>query len=313
MRILVTGGCGFIGRAAVRHFVEHGDEVLNVDRLSYASRADTVPGSRFVLGNIADEGLMLHWATEFRPDVIVNFAAETHVDNSIGDCSEFIRTNVMGTTSLLNVCRKLRVRLCHVSTDEVYGPASTRAFTEQDALRPQNPYAATKAAADLMIEAYRNTYQTEYMLVRPSNNYGPGQHPEKFIPKLLDCLRTGKTFPLYGVGDQEREWTYVSDTVRRIRKLLDVKPAHWNQAYNLSSGITRMNIEAARTVIRLYNEAHGTQVAPADVLLCSKDRPGHDRKYWIEETKLANTLDSVGGAEPYTAFEAGIAETIRLG
>lgn len=310
MRILVTGGCGFIGRAAVRHFVSNGDDVLNIDKLTYASRLEDASDVTFMQANIADTNAMLKHAKWFRPDVIVNFAAETHVDNSILNCSEFVQTNVAGTASLLSVCRQLGVRLCHISTDEVYGPASDRAFDETDALRPQNPYAATKAAADLMVQAFRNTYQIDYLIVRPSNNYGHGQHPEKFIPKLLSCLKHGKTFPLYGVGDQEREWTYVEDTVRRIRKLLNAGAAHWNTEYNLSSGVTMMNAEAAYTIIRLYNEANGTKVTPADVILCSKDRPGHDRKYWIDQSRLDSVLKTMGGIEPYTTFECGIRETI---
>lgn len=311
MRILVTGGAGFIGRAAVRHFTQNGDDVLNVDRLTYASRIHEVQGGTFMQADIADTATMMRHAKWFCPDVIVNFAAETHVDNSIEDCSDFVRTNVGGTSSLLSVCRQLRVPFCHVSTDEVYGPASDRAFTEADRLSPQNPYAATKAAADMMVQAFRNTYAIDYLIVRPSNNYGPGQHPEKFIPKLLSCLKHGKTFPLYGVGDQEREWTYVEDTVRRIRKLLNAGSSHWNKEYNLSSGVTMMNVDAAYAIIRLYNEAHGTRTVPADVILCSKDRPGHDRKYWIDQSRIESVLRSIGTVEPYTTFESGISETIR--
>ncbi len=228
------------------------------------------------------------------------------MDNSISDCKDFIRTNVEGTASILDVCRKTKTKLCHISTDEVYGPATTRPFIEDDRLSPMNPYSSTKAAGDMLVQSYRNTYGIDYVIVRPSNNYGPGQHKEKFIPKLLDCINNGEKFPLYGAGDQEREWTFVKDTVKRIRGLLTCHKIEWNSIYNLSSGITLTNIHAANKIISLYNEIKDTNLRLEDVIAFSKDRPGHDRKYWISSKKLDLIL-----ASQYTMFDAGIRETIK--
>lgn len=306
MKVLITGGAGFIGGTAVHHFVNSGDNVINIDKLTYAGKEENTKVSTFMKLDVCETELLLRAVEHFNPDFIVHFAAETHVDNSISSCKKFIKTNIDGTTSILDVCRKTNTRLCHISTDEVYGPAFDRAFTEEDRLNPMNPYSVTKAAADLMIQAYRNTYGIEYLIVRPTNNYGPGQHKEKFIPKLLDCIKNGKNFPLYGAGDQEREWTFVRDTAKRIRSLLTCQNTTWNSIYNLSSGITMTNIEAAKRIIALYNEAKNTDIKPEDVIKQSTDRPGHDRKYWISSEKLDSILDS-----QYTTFDAGIREILR--
>lgn len=307
MKVIITGGAGFIGGHAVRHFVESGDEVLNIDKLTYAGKIENTLHSRFTKLDICETDILHDVVMKFSPDYVVNFAAETHVDNSIRSSKEFIRSNLEGATSVMDVCRRVGVPLCHISTDEVYGPATDRPFTEYDHLHPMNPYSATKAAADLMLAAHQNTHGLNYIIVRPSNNYGPGQNPEKFIPKLIKNINEGKKFPLYGTGDQEREWTYVKDTAHIIRKLIMTKAA-WSRdcIYNLSSGVTHKNIDVVKLVLNAYNKMNSKNVDVSDVIEFVVDRPGHDRKYWISSEKL----DSLTKFK-YTSFEEGIIETIK--
>lgn len=306
MKVLITGGAGFIGGTAVRHFVDVGDQVLNIDKLTYAGKEENTTVSPFIKLDICETKKVLNIVEEYKPDFIVHFAAETHVDKSIANCSDFIRTNVEGTASILDACRKTRTKLCHISTDEVYGPVTTKPFTEDDRLNPTNPYSSTKAAADMLVQSYRNTYGIDYIIVRPSNNYGPRQHEEKFIPKLLDCIKNKKEFPLYGAGDQEREWTYVKDTVKRIRSLLICHKTEWNSIYNLGSGITKTNVNSAQCVISLYNEVYDSNISLNEVVRTTSDRPGHDKKYWISSEKINNMLGS-----NYTKFDAGVREILR--
>ena len=307
MKVIITGGAGFIGGHAVRHFVEKGDEVLNIDKLTYAGRIENTIHSKFTKLDICETDILHDVVRKFSPDYVVNFAAETHVDNSIRSSKEFIRSNLEGATSVMDVCRRLGIPLCHISTDEVYGPATDRPFTECDILNPKNPYSATKAAADLMLAAQQNTHGLNYIIVRPSNNYGPGQNPEKFIPKLVKSIKEGKKFPLYGTGSQEREWTYVKDTACMIRKLITSKTA-WScdPIYNLSSGITHKNIDVVKLVLNAYNNINSKNIDVSDVVDFVADRPGHDKKYWINSEKL-DSLTKLS----YTSFEDGVIETIK--
>jgi len=306
MRVIITGGAGFIGSQAVKHFVNMNDDVMNVDKLTYASNISNLSCSNFIKDDICNTESILSLVKDFKPEIIINFAAETHVDNSIANCDEFVKSNIEGVKSLLNVCKETKTRFCHISTDEVYGPATTNPFVERDRLSPMNPYAATKAAADLMIQAYNNTYGINYAIIRPSNNYGPNQHSEKFIPKLIDCLKIGKKFPLYGIGDQEREWTYVCDTAKIVRSLLENKNTQWNQIYNLSSGITLKNIDVVTHIVELYNDMNKTNISIHDVIQFSNDRPGHDRKYWILAEKIKSFVDV-----KYTDFKEGLIQTLK--
>lgn len=292
MKVIITGGAGFIGGHAVRHFVESGDEVLNIDKLTYAGRVENTHSSQFKKLDICETNELHDVVKNFSPDYVINFAAETHVDNSIVSSREFIRSNLEGATSVMDVCRKVGIPLCHISTDEVYGPAIDRPFTENDPLRPMNPYSATKAAADLMLASHKNTYDFNYIIVRPSNNYGPGQYPEKFIPKLVNCLNKDEPFSLYGSGNQEREWTHVFDTVAIIRKLLLSKDTLWKNGsiYNLSSGVTLKNKDAACIIIDEYNKKYKTSYDHNSVLQTVKDRPGHDKKYWISSDNIKNVV-----------------------
>ena len=305
MKIILTGGAGFIGGHAYDHFTEQGDDVVVVDKMTYASDIKSLNRiHRLETFDICDTKRLSEVVKSFSPDVIVNFAAETHVDNSIKASRQFVFSNVLGTTSVLDACVEHSVPLCHVSTDEVYGPADTRPFTEDDRLHPMNPYSATKAAADMMIFAYRNTHKVKAFIVRPSNNFGPRQFPEKLIPKLLQQISSGKKFPVYGDGSQEREWTYVKDTVSIIRKLLD----NWadGNTYNISSGHSMSNLDTIREIIRGYNTITGSQLKIDDVIDFVTDRKGHDKKYWISSEKS----NSLVGHE-YREFSSALEETIR--
>lgn len=304
MRVLITGGAGFIGGHAVKHFVDCGDEVMNVDKMTYASKSQNLSHSKFTKLDICDRDEVEKLIIDFRPDYIVNFAAETHVDNSILSHEEFVQSNVIGTSSVLSACNKLKVKLCHISTDEVYGPADSIPFKEEDRLNPMNPYSATKAAGDLLIKSFHNTHKTPYVIVRPSNNYGPQQHEEKFIPKLLKCLESGDKFPLYGDGLQVREWTYVKDTVSVIRKILTVEKS-WCSTYNLTSQISMANIDVIKSVLDTHSVKTGKKLGIEDVVRRVEDRKGHDKKYHIDSKRLDRLVPHV-----YKGFNEGIKEII---
>lgn len=304
MRTLITGGAGFIGSHAYEHFISQNDDVVVVDKLTYAANHDFKKSIKNLVEMDVSDRDIFSTIKDFKPDVIVNFAAETHVDNSIDDSYDFIISNTLGTSNLLDACRKFGIKLCQVSTDEVYGPANILPFVEEDRLNPMNPYSASKAAADMMIKAYRNTYGIQYVIVRPSNNYGPRQHKEKLIPKLIDCVINGNKFPLYGQGNQKREWTYVEDTGRIIRKII-LKEKSWCSTYNVSSSTMHTNLEMISKVLKTYNKIMGAEVMLKDVIQVVPDRPGHDKKYWISAAKLASLVDV-----DYTDFQLGLEKTI---
>lgn len=285
MRVLITGGAGFIGSHAVDHFVACGDEVTVVDKLTYAGKLENLKQSEgkfdFKQLDICSgrdmNVVFLHGGF----DVVINFAAETHVDNSINDADPFIQTNVLGATNLMELAHHYGVLFCQLSTDEVYGDAhaNNEPFRVTDPLRPRNPYSATKAAADMMLLARHNTFKQPYLIFRPSNNFGPRQHKEKFLPKLIDSMLTGKKFPLYGDGSQTREWTYAPDTARAIRGAILASDV--NKVVNISSGFSDENRNIIKHV-RNTLEARGSHVQ--DVVSFVADRPGHDRRYWIESS-----------------------------
>jgi dTDP-glucose 4,6-dehydratase len=305
MKVIITGGAGFIGGHAVQHFTSCNDEVLNIDKLTYASKKDLLHISNFVQMDIRENERLIAEIKNFNPDVLINFAAETHVDNSINSSKEFIQSNVEGVSSVLDACKATGVKLCHISTDEVYGPADKKPYFEEDKLDPKNPYSATKAASDLLVQAYQNTHNLKYLIIRPSNNYGPRQHQEKFIPKLIDCIKNQKKFPLYGLGNQEREWTYAVDTVSCIRKLLVSERTDWNSVYNISSGNSYTNLETAKLILQIFNKILNEKISIEDVIQHVKDRPGHDKKYWISTDKLKSNFDF-----QYTKFYDGLEKTI---
>jgi dTDP-glucose 4,6-dehydratase len=296
VKLLVTGGAGFIGSTYVRLFRgEH--EITVLDKLTYAGRRENLPeGTELVVGGIEDRDLVMQGAAG--ADAVVNFAAESHVDRSIADQDVFARTHVIGTGVLLDAVRELGIpRYLQVSTDEVYGSIQEGSFTEDSPLDPSSPYSATKAAGDLLVSAHHHTYGTEAAICRGSNNYGPRQYPEKLIPlSILNALH-GDPLPVYGDGLQVRNWLYVEDFCRAIHAVLERgRPGH---AYNAGGPDECENIEVVHRILELTGRDES-------LIEYVKDRPGHDRRYSLSSDKLKAEL----GWEAQVRFEEGLARTV---
>jgi dTDP-glucose 4,6-dehydratase len=306
MNVLVTGGAGFIGSNFVRHLLKSNKEVkvTNFDKLTYAgnpeSLTDVANDSRytFVRGDIA-EANEVNAVLERGFDAVVNFAAETHVDRSIEDASPFLTTNIFGTQCLLEAARRFRLpRFIHISTDEVYGSAPAGvSFTEGAALDPRSPYAASKASADHFVAAYANTYGVSAVILRCTNNYGPFQFPEKLIPLIIANAREDKALPIYGDGLQERDWLFVEDYCSAIA--LALEKAKRGSVYNVSAGTPQPNLKIVRTILQYLGK-------PESLLRYVEDRPGHDRRYALDSSKIKREL----GWSPKVSFEEGIRRTI---
>ncbi|MFA5117938.1 MAG: dTDP-glucose 4,6-dehydratase [Candidatus Omnitrophota bacterium] len=282
MKLLVTGGAGFIGSEFVRQSLGKKHKVIVLDALTYAGdlkRLDEVKG-RFALykADICDRRALAGIFKKEKPDMVVNFAAESHVDRSIRDAAPFIKTNVSGTEALLAVSRLYGIkRFVHISTDEVYGDIKRGRFVEGDPLNPSSPYAASKAAADLLIKSYVRTYSLPAVIIRPSNNYGPWQYPEKFIPLSIMKLLHGEKIPLYADGRNVREWLFVEDCARGILKIMS--SAKNGEIYNLGSDIEKQNIDVAKMILSALKLSAGR-------IEFVKDRPGHDIRYRLDSSKL---------------------------
>jgi len=313
--LLVTGGCGFIGSHFVHMLLKQADwRVLNLDKLTYAggleSLTDIKEGSRyhFVQGDISDATLVNRLFEEERPWVVVNFAAESHVDRSILDPSPFLQTNTIGTHVLLEASRCHRVeRFIHISTDEVYGDAEgKKSFHEESPLHPSSPYAASKAAADLLCLAYERTYGVPILIVRSSNNYGPFQFPEKLIPLIIRNALIGEELPVYGDGLQQRDWLYTEDNCRAI--FLVLERGEPGSIYNVGTEEEQTNLEVIRSVCRLLaQESRLDDGKLLERLRFVPDRPGHDRRYAMSTEKVRREL----GWAPTVPFETGLRETVR--
>jgi dTDP-glucose 4,6-dehydratase len=279
-------------------------EIINFDKLTYAgnpenlSDLDENPRYQFVRGCITDQQ-SVDAVFEERLDAVVNFAAETHVDRSIEDASPFLRTNILGTHCLLGAARRFRLpRFIQISTDEVYGSAPVGVcFTEETLLDPRSPYAASKASADHFVAAYANTYGVPAIILRCTNNYGPFQFPEKLIPLMIANAQENKSLPIYGDGLQERDWLFVEDYCRAIA--LTVEKGKTGDVYNVSSGIPQPNLHIVRTILKLLGK-------PESLMQYVKDRPGHDRRYALDSSKIQREL----GWKPLVSFEEGIRRTI---
>ncbi|HEX9137549.1 MAG TPA: dTDP-glucose 4,6-dehydratase, partial [Nitrospirota bacterium] len=307
VKVFITGGAGFIGSNFIRFMVEsYADvEILNLDKLTYAGNLDNLRDIEthehytFVRGDICDRTLVEKLMST-GPDAVVNFAAESHVDRSIEDARSFIETNVMGTHCLLEAARTTGIsRFVQISTDEVYGSLpATGFFTEETSLSPNSPYAASKAAADLLVKAYMHTYAFPAIITRCCNNYGPYQFPEKFLPLMINNARQGKPLPIYGDGLYIRDWLFARDHCRALD--LVMRQGRVGEVYNIGGNNEWRNIDIAKRILRLTGQ-------PESLLAFVKDRPGHDRRYAIDASKIYREL----GWKPETRFEDGLQLTIR--
>ena len=320
---LVTGGAGFIGGNFVLEAVAAGVRVVNLDALTYAGNLDTLksldgnPNHVFVHGDIGDRALVERLLAEHRPDAVVNFAAESHVDRSIDGPAAFVQTNVVGTLALLEAVRdywkaldgeaKDAFRFLHVSTDEVYGTlGETGLFTETTPYAPNSPYSASKAASDHLVRAFHHTYGLPVLTTNCSNNYGPYHFPEKLIPLVIAKALAGEPLPVYGDGRQVRDWLFVTDHCEAIRTVL--AKGRVGETYNVGGNAEKQNIEVVKTICALLDERRPRedgQPRESQIAFVA-DRPGHDRRYAIDASKLRDEL----GWEPKYSFERGIAETV---
>lgn len=300
--LLVTGGAGFIGSNFVRYMLRRIKlKIINLDKLTYSGNLKSLrdirrnPRYKFVKGDICDKKLVFKLARNC--DAIINFAAESHVDRSIKDPTGFIRTNVFGTQVLLDAARKFNIkRYIQISTDEVYGSIREGKFDEFSPLRPNSPYAASKAAADLLVRSYCVTYKLPTVIVRSSNNFGPYQYPEKIIPLFVTNLLEGKKVPVYATGKNEREWLYVMDNCEAIRYVLEYgKPG---EIYNVGSGTILRNIGLTSEVLKMLDKDE-------KFIKFVKDRPGHDKRYALNSSKIRKL-----GWKPKHNFKEALRETV---
>jgi dTDP-glucose 4,6-dehydratase len=341
MKILVTGGCGFIGSALIRHIIRQTqDDIVNVDALTYAANTAALeecadsPRYQFEHASICDGAAMARIFSVHQPDVVMHLAAESHVDRSIAESASFIQTNIVGTYTLLEAARtycddlpaqrQAKFRLLHVSTDEVYGDllhpdefcASSSVkggrgeaetlplFTETTAYTPSSPYSASKASSDHLVRAWHRTYGLPVLVTNCSNNYGPWQHPEKLIPLTISHALAGKPIPIYGKGEQIRDWLYVDDHVRALYLVLT--EGQIGETYNIGGHNEKRNLEVVQTICDLLDELVPKTGTYKDHIIHVADRPGHDRRYAINASKIASELTW----SPLDNFESGIRKTI---
>lgn len=325
MRIFVTGGAGFIGSALVRHLIENTDHVvLNFDKLTYAGTLTTVERVadsdryQFVQGDICDADAVRDAITGFKPDIITHLAAESHVDRSIDGPGAFVQTNVVGTYTMLAEARaywlglddaaKTAFRFHHISTDEVYGTlGDTGLFTEETPYDPRSPYSASKAGSDHLVSAWGHTFGLPVLITNCSNNYGPYHFPEKLIPLMIAKALDGEPLPIYGKGDQIRDWLYVEDHVRALQAVFERGAP--GRTYNVGGHNERQNIEVVQTLCAILDElrprADGKPYAGQMTEVA--DRPGHDKRYAIDAARIADEL----GWTPAETFETGIRKTVE--
>jgi len=308
MKILVTGGCGFIGSNFIRYILnKYPDyEILNIDALTYAGNKENlrdVAGNKnyhCIRGRIEDKKLIRKIVA--KTDYVVNFAAETHVDRSIRNANPFLVTNVLGTHSMLETAKELSVKkFIHISTDEVYGALGNNnkgKFTEKTRLAPNSPYAASKASADLLMRSYYETYKLPVIIVRPSNNYGYYQFPEKFIPLMITNLLSGRPVPVYGKGENVRDWCFVEDTCAAIDRVMHKGQA--GEIYNAGGNCEVKNIDIAKKVLGIMGQDER-------YIKFVKDRPGHDYRYALDNSKIKREL----GWKPSIKIDEGLEKTIR--
>jgi dTDP-glucose 4,6-dehydratase len=311
MKIIVTGGAGFIGGNFIHHMVEKYPDykIVCLDKLTYAGNMETLApvmdkeNFSFIKGDIADRAFIFQLFQDEKPDVIVNFAAESHVDRSITDPGIFLQTNIIGTGVLLDACKEFGIKRYHqVSTDEVYGDLpldrTDLFFTEETPIHTSSPYSASKASADLLVQAYYRTFKVPTTISRCSNNYGPYHFPEKLIPLMIANALNGKQLPVYGKGENVRDWLYVEDHCIAIDMI--IHNGRVGEVYNIGGHNERTNLEVVKTIIHELGKSE-------DLIHYVTDRPGHDMRYAIDPTKIKNEL----GWEPTTLFDDGIKKTIK--
>ena len=311
MTIIVTGGAGFIGSNFIYYQLKNhpDDRVVCLDSLTYAGNMATLdaamknPNFRFVKADITDKAAVEKLFEEEHPDIVVNFAAESHVDRSVEDPGLFLRTNILGTQTLMDACRKYGIKRYHqVSTDEVYGDLPLDRpelfFTEKTPIHTSSPYSASKASADLLVLAYARTFHLPVSITRCSNNYGPYHFPEKLIPLMISRALADESLPVYGTGENVRDWLYVEDHCSAID--LVMHKGREGEIYNVGGHNERTNLEVVKTILRELGK-------PESLITYVKDRPGHDRRYAIDPTKIHSEL----GWLPTTSFDEGIKKTIR--
>ncbi|MET0377000.1 MAG: dTDP-glucose 4,6-dehydratase [Rhizorhabdus sp.] len=325
MRILVTGGAGFIGSALIRHLISETEhEVRNLDKLTYAGLLSSLapindsPRYRFVQGDICDAALVARLLAEFQPDVVAHLAAESHVDRSIDGPGEFVQTNLVGTFTMLQQAlgywqglegdRRAAFRFHHISTDEVFGSlGDTGYFTETTAYDPRSPYSASKAGSDHLVRAWGHTYGLPVLVTNCSNNYGPYHFPEKLIPLIIIRALAGEPLPVYGDGSNVRDWLFVEDHARALRAVFERGVP--GETYNVGGNSERKNLDVVQaicaTLDRLNPRNDGKPYA--DQISFVTDRPGHDHRYAIDAAKIRDDL----GWEPQVTFEQGIEQTVR--
>ena len=307
MKVIITGGCGFIGSNFIRYFTKKHPrfKVLNIDKLTYAGNLENLKGFKdrknynFVKADICNLPRMKILFKKFRPDAVINFAAETHVDRSIIRSDIFLQTNFLGVGNLLNLCLDFRVKkFIQVSTDEVYGSITKGSFREDSLLRPSSPYAASKASADCLVMAYHKTYGLPVIITRSSNNYGPYQFPEKFMPLVILNALKHKPIPVYGDGMNVRDWLYVEDNCAAIDKVLDKGKV--GEIYNIASKCGKNNVQVIKTLLDILS-------IDRFQIVHTKDRPGHDRRYSLSTAKIKRHLNW----KPRVSFIAGIKKTVK--
>ncbi|MCJ0829552.1 dTDP-glucose 4,6-dehydratase [Acinetobacter sp. NIPH1876] len=326
MKILLTGGAGFIGSAVVRHIIKTTkDTVLNIDKLTYAGNLESLKEIdedqryQFQQIDICDASKLEKIFQQFQPDVVMHLAAESHVDRSIDGPSAFIQTNIVGTYTLLEVTRnywqaldnnkKASFRFHHISTDEVYGDleGTTDLFTETTPYAPSSPYSASKASSDHLVRAWQRTYGLPTIVTNCSNNYGPYHFPEKLIPLVILNALDGKALPIYGKGDQIRDWLFVEDHARALYQV--VTQGVIGETYNIGGHNEKQNIEVVKTICKILDELRPQANAQAyeSLITFVKDRPGHDLRYAIDASKIEREL----GWKPQETFETGIRKTVE--
>lgn len=322
----MTGGAGFIGSAVVRHIIKNTEnEVINIDKLTYAGNLESLAEVdqnkryQFAQVDICDAAALTQVFANFKPDLVMHLAAESHVDRSIDGPSAFIQTNIVGTYTLLEVARQYwqnldeskqqTFRFHHISTDEVYGDleGTTDLFTETTSYAPSSPYSASKASSDHLVRAWHRTYGLPVIVTNCSNNYGPYHFPEKLIPLVILNALDAKPLPIYGKGDQIRDWLYVEDHARALYKV--VTEGVVGETYNIGGHNEKQNIEVVKTICSILDELRpqANNTPYASLITFVKDRPGHDLRYAIDASKMAKEL----GWKPEESFETGIRKTVE--